>query len=276
MLIDGKKISQDILDDLKSKVKNLGIKPGLAVVLIGDNPASVLYTSMKTETCSEIGFYSEKHELPKDTSEKALLDLIKKLNMQENIHGILVQLPLPKHINEKKVMLAIDPMKDPDGFHPVNLGKLVIGEPGLVSCTPQGCMKLIESTGITLDGKEAVIVGASVIVGKPLMYLLLNSGMTVTICHIKTRDLASHTRRADVLISAAGVPGLIKKEMVKKGAVVIDVGTTLVDKKAVGDVDKEVEGVASFITPVPGGVGPMTIACLMENTYRAYENLLRD
>ncbi len=276
MLIDGKKIAKEILDNLRAKVRGRAVKPGLAVVLVGKNPASVLYTGMKTETCSEIGFYSEKHELSEDTSEERLLELVGSLNRDDRIHGILVQLPLPKHIDEKKVMLAIDPEKDADGFHPMNLGKLVIGEPGLVSCTPLGCMKLIDSTGVSLEGKEAVVVGASVIVGKPLMYLLLNREMTVTICHIKTRDLASHTRRADVLIAAAGSPGLIKKDMVKRGAVVIDVGTTMVNKKATGDVDYEVRDIAGFVTPVPGGVGPMTIACLMENTYKAYESLLAD
>jgi len=273
-IIDGNKIAKEILDSLKDEMKGLDPKPGLAVVLVGKDPASVLYTSKKVEACEELGIISERFELADDISGDELLKLIDKLNKNDKVHGILVQLPLPKHIDENKIIEAIDPRKDVDGFHPQNLGKLMIGSPGLAACTSIGCLKLIESTGIELKGKEAVVVGASNIVGKPMFFLLQNQNMTVTLCDEHTVDLASHTKKADVLVVATGVPNLINKDMVKAGAVVIDVGTTRQGKKVVGDVDFDaVKEIAGFITPVPGGAGPMTIACLMENTLKAYKNL---
>ena len=271
-IIDGKKISEKILNNLKSKVKNLKQKPGLALVLVGDNPASEIYVNFKEKTCKEVGFNCERFNLDKNISEMDLLNLVNDLNQKQNIHGILVQLPLPKQINEHLIVNSILPHKDVDGFTPVNLGNLVSENTFLAPATARAVLHLIESTGINIEGKNAVIVGRSNIVGKPAAMMLLEKNATVTICHSKTKNLPEHTKKADILVVAVGKPKLVTKEMVKQGAVVIDVGINRVDGKVVGDVDFEnVREVAGFITPVPRGVGPMTIAMLMENTLKAME-----
>ena len=271
-IIDGKKIAEKILNELKSKIKNSKQKPGLALVLVGNNPASEIYVNFKEKTCKEVGFYCERFNLDKNIGELDLLNLVNNLNQKTNIHGILVQLPLPKQIDEKLIVNCILPHKDVDGFTPVNLGSLVSENTILAPATAMAVLHLIESTGINIEGKNAVVVGRSNIVGKPVAMMLLEKNATVTICHSKTRNLAEHTKKADILVAAVGKPKLIKKEMVKEGAVVIDVGINRVDGKIVGDVDFEnVKEVAGFITPVPKGVGPMTIAMLMENTLKAME-----
>jgi methylenetetrahydrofolate dehydrogenase (NADP+)/methenyltetrahydrofolate cyclohydrolase len=275
VIIDGNKIAQDIRNEVRRQALTLKeekvIVPGLAVVLVGEDPASKVYVERKAKTCAEVGFLSREYKLAADTSEEKLLSIIRELNDDKLIHGILVQLPLPKHIATEKIIAAIDPHKDVDGFHPYNVGGLVTGAPLFVSCTPQGIMELIFRSGIELAGKEAVVVGRSNIVGKPLALLLLAQNATVTMCHSKTKDLAGVTRRADVLIAAIGKPQMIKANMVKEGAVVIDVGVNRLESgKLAGDVAfDEVAAKASFITPVPGGVGPMTIAMLMKNTLKA-------
>lgn len=272
-IIDGKEVARNIRAKLREETLNLkeaGITPGLAVVLVGNDPASETYVKMKVKACGEVGVFSEKHHLTADTKEEDLLDLIESLNRRKDIHGILVQLPLPEQIDTSKVILAIDPQKDIDGFHPVNIGNLHIGMPAFIPCTPYGVLKLIETTGIDIAGKDVTIVGASNLVGKPAAFLMLQEGATVTICHKLTRDLALHTRKADILIVAAGCPGLITADMVKEGACVIDVGTTKVEGKLRGDVEFEkVKEKAGWITPVPGGVGPMTITMLLYNTIEA-------
>jgi methylenetetrahydrofolate dehydrogenase (NADP+)/methenyltetrahydrofolate cyclohydrolase len=281
-ILDGKSIAQEIREGIKKEVIELkekhGIVPGLVTILVGENPASVSYVTAKQRTAHELGFYSVQENLPENVSEEELLKLIEKYNRDEKIHGILVQLPLPKHINERKVLYAIDPRKDVDGFHPVNVGKLVIGEPCFIPCTPYGILILLAKTGVPVDGADVVVIGRSNIVGKPIANLLMQKrkpvgNATVTVCHTWTKDIASHSRRADILIVAAGVPKFVTADMVKEGAVVIDVGVnrigTTPDGKAklCGDVDFEaVKEKASFITPVPGGVGPMTITMLMKNT----------
>ena len=240
---------------------------------MGDDPASRVYVNNKKKACADLGIYSEEYALAAETTEKELLDLIDTLNKKNDISGILVQLPLPKHINEKTVLDAIDPKKDVDAFHPVNVGKIMVGDFDFVPCTPAGVMELIKESGIDVAGKDCVVVGRSNIVGKPQAMLLLHKNGTVTICHSKTADLAEKTRNADILVAAVGIPNFIKGDMIKPGAVVIDVGINRVaDKKLVGDVDfEEAEKVAGAITPVPGGVGPMTIAMLMRNTLKAAE-----
>ena len=252
-------------------LKKEGINPGLAVIIVGDDPASRVYVNNKKKACEEIGVYSEEYALPAETTEEELVELIKKLNNKKDINGILVQLPVPKHINEEKIINTIDPKKDVDAFHPVNVGKIMVGNFDFVPCTPAGVMELIKESGIDVAGKECVVVGRSNIVGKPQAMLLLHKNGTVTICHSRTKNLAEKTRQADILVAAVGIPEFIKGDMVKEGAVVIDVGINRVaDKKLVGDVDFEAcEKVASAITPVPGGVGPMTIAMLMKNTVKA-------
>jgi len=273
VLIDGKQIAQNIRAELKNKVAELTVKPGLAVILVGADPASQTYVNSKEKDSQEIGFYSEVHRLPENTTEKELLALVKKLNQDKKIHGLLVQLPLPKHIAEDKIILAIDPAKDVDCFHPLNTGALFSGLPSaILPCTPAGCLELIKSTGISLAGKKAVVVGRSNIVGKPAALLLLQQHCTVTLCHSRTADLAAEVRQADIVIAAVGKAGIITGAMLKPGAVVIDVGTNRVNGKLTGDVDfaSAVE-VAGFITPVPGGVGPMTRAMLMRNTFNAYK-----
>ena len=275
IIIDGTKIAQDIRQTIREETitfKNeTGIVPGLAVVLVGEDPASQVYVGRKGKACAEVGFLSREYKLPVDTPEAKLLDLINDLNHDRLIHGILVQLPLPKHIATDKIIAAIDPHKDVDGFHPYNVGGLVTGSPLFVPCTPRGIMELIARTGIALSGKDAVVVGRSNIVGKPMALLLLSQHATVTICHSKTRDLPGVTSRADVLIAAVGKARMITANMVKEGAVVIDVGVNRLENgKLAGDVAfDEVAAKASYITPVPGGVGPMTIAMLMKNTLDA-------
>lgn len=271
-IIDGKKIAGEILQGLKEKIKSMKEKPGLALVLAGNNPASEIYVNSKEKACNEAGFYCERFNFGNDISETGLLNLINSLNQKRNLHGILVQLPLPKQIDEKLILNSILPHKDVDGFAPVNLGSLVSGNAVLAPATARACLHLIESTGIEIEGKNAVIVGRSNIVGKPAAMMLLEKNATVTICHSKTKNLAEYTKKADILVVAVGRPGMITKDMVKPGAVVIDVGINRVNGGVVGDVDFEnVKEIAGYITPVPKGVGPMTIAMLMENTLKAME-----
>lgn len=275
MDIDGKQIAREIKEIIKQEVANLNIKPGLAVILVGEDPASEVYVRNKEKACQSIGYYSEKIVLPKETSEKDLLDLVEKLNNDEKIHGILVQLPLPSHMDADKVIATINPKKDVDGFHAINIGNLLIGKDTIVSCTPKGIIELIKSTGIDISGKEAVVVGRSNIVGKPVAILLLQNNATVTICHSRTKNLKEHCQKADILVAAIGRPNFITEDMVKQGAVIIDVGINrLDDGKLAGDVDYEaVKNKVSFITPVPGGVGPMTIAMLMQNTLECFKRI---
>lgn len=272
-IIDGKAIRDVMLAELKEEIAELakeGLKPGLAVVLVGEDPASKQYVGMKAKKSVEIGMHSEVHRLPVQTTQTELLQLIDQLNSDERIHGILVQLPLPKHIDEVAVIDAIDVAKDVDGFHPINVGNLSIGADCLLPCTPAGIIELIRRSGTEIAGKHAVVVGRSNIVGKPVSLLLLREHATVSISHSRTADLAAITRQADILVVAAGKPGLIGAEHVKPGAIVIDVGTP------VGDVRfDEVEPIAGAITPVPGGVGPMTITMLMRNTVQAAKQLRR-
>ena len=275
-----KQIRQELTQEIAKLKENHNLVPGLATVIVGEDPASQVYVGSKVKTCQALGIYSERHDLSAETSEQNLLSLIDRLNKDPNIHGILVQLPLPKHINEHNVLMAIDPKKDVDGFHPVNVGKLMIGEADYLPCTPHGIQELLIRTGIETEGAEVVVVGRSNIVGKPVANILIQkapgANATVTVCHTRTRDLAFHTRRSDILIVAAGKPKAITADMVKEGAVVIDVGVHRLGKTAegksilCGDVDFEsVKEKAKAITPVPGGVGPMTIVMLMLNTVRA-------
>ena len=270
-LIDGKKISQDLKDEVKEQVAELktkGIEVTLAVILVGNDPASTVYVGNKKKACEYTGINSKSFELPEETTEEELLKLIKELNEDETVNGILVQLPLPKHIDEDKVIRAIDPDKDVDGFHPESVGRLSIGVPGFVSCTPAGVIELLKRSGTNLDGANAVVVGRSNIVGKPMGILLLRENATVTICHSHTKNLKEICKNADVLVVAIGQPKFIDGSYIKEGATVIDVGIHRIDgtKKLCGDVDFEsAEKVAGKITPVPGGVGPMTIAELMNN-----------
>lgn len=270
-ILDGKKLAAEIRVEVKKGVAEMkdttGTVPGLAVVLVGDNPASKVYVGQKEKACLEAGFASFLHRLPASTPQGELLGLIERLNGDPSVHGILVQLPLPPQIDPDMVIAAIKPEKDVDGFHPVNVGRLMAGLPCCEPCTPKGIMRLLEETGLPIEGKEAVIIGRSNIVGKPVALMLLSKSATVTICHSKTRDLATHARRADILVAAIGKPRFVTADMVKEGAVVIDVGINRLDEGLVGDVDYgPVSEKASWITPVPGGVGPMTIAMLLENT----------
>lgn len=274
IIIDGKATAQKIRREIEAEVKTMaakGIQPGLAVVLVGENPASKVYVSMKEKACREVGIFSDEYTLPAETEEQELLSLINRLNGDEKIHGILVQLPLPSHINEAKVLEAISPAKDVDGFHPYNVGRLVLGKPTFQPCTPYGIMVLLQEYGIDLTGKEVVIVGRSNIVGKPVAFMCLKQHATVTICHTRTVDLPAKIGIADILIVAAGRPEVVRGEWIKEGAVVIDVGVNRVaEKKLVGDVEFETaERRASYITPVPGGVGPMTITMLLQNTLQS-------
>ena len=269
-IIDGKKISQEIKEELKEKVAQMkaqGIERCLAVIQVGNDPASAVYVKNKKKACEYIGIRSASYELAEETTEEELLKLIEELNRQKDIDGILVQLPLPKHINEDRILLAIAPEKDVDGFHPVNVGNLSIGRPGYVSCAPAGIIQLLKRSGIEIEGKECVVLGRSNIVGKPMAALLLRENGTVTICHSRTKNLKEITRRADILVVAIGKPKYVSADYVKEGAVVIDVGIhRMENKKLCGDVDFEnVAPGTSAITPVPGGVGPMTIAMLMHN-----------
>ena len=273
-LLMGKEVAKRIKNELREEVTALkakGINPGLAVIIVGDDPASRIYVNNKKKACEECGIYSEEYALPGQTSEADLLELIGVLNKSDKISGILVQLPLPKGIDEKKVIDAIDPKKDVDAFHPINVGKIMVGDFDFVPCTPAGVMELIKESGIDPCGKECVVVGRSNIVGKPMAMLLLHKNGTVSICHSKTTNLCEKTKKADILVVAVGKANFITGDMIKPGAVVIDVGMNrLENKKLAGDVDFEsAEKVAGAITPVPGGVGPMTIAMLMKNTVKA-------
>ena len=274
-ILDGKATAATIRAEIKNEIseffKRYRVSPGLAVVLVGEDPASAVYVRNKHRACTEVGMYSEVHVLPSDTSEEKLLSLIEQLNQDKHIHGILVQLPLPKHISEKRVLHAIVPTKDVDAFHPWNVGQLFLGEPTFLPCTPAGIMTLLHRYGISPDGKRCVVVGRSNIVGKPMAMLLLAENGTVSICHSHTQNLAAYTQDADILVVAVGKPLFMTGEMIKKGAVVIDVGIHRgSDGKLCGDVDfSSVEPHAGAITPVPGGVGPMTIAMLLRNTLRA-------
>jgi methylenetetrahydrofolate dehydrogenase (NADP+)/methenyltetrahydrofolate cyclohydrolase len=295
VILDGNKIASEIRAEVAGEVKTMtaaGMRPGLAVVLVGHNPASEVYVRGKVKACEDLGIYSEKHTPPETTSTEELLELVADLNRRDEIDGILVQLPLPKQVDAKKVLMAVDPGKDVDGFHPMNVGFLSTQRPGLVPCTPAGIMEILKRGKIPIAGQEAVVVGRSDIVGKPTAMLLINANATVTICHSKTRDLPGTCRRADILVAAIGRAGMITREFVKPGATVIDVGMNTVTDRAeferlfagnakreetfrskgstlVGDVHPEVGGIAGAITPVPGGVGPLTIAMLMANTLRA-------
>ncbi|MFC1939880.1 bifunctional methylenetetrahydrofolate dehydrogenase/methenyltetrahydrofolate cyclohydrolase FolD [Chloroflexota bacterium] len=283
-LIKGADVARQIREELQKEIAELkekhNVVPGLVTVLVGADPASQVYVGAKEKTSNELGIYSERYDLPAETTQEELLALIDKLNKNPKINGILVQLPLPKHLNEEEVLCAIDPKKDVDGFHPVNVGKLMIGEPDYLPCTPAGIQQLLIRSGTQIEGAEVVVVGRSNIVGKPIANILLQkapgANATVTICHTRTKDMAFHTKRADILIVAAGKPKAVTGDMVKEGVVVIDVGVNEIGKTAegkrilVGDVDFEtVKEKAKAITPVPGGVGPMTITMLMMNTVKA-------
>lgn len=272
-ILDGKKLSEKIKEEVKKEVEKLkkeGIIPGLAVILVGNDPASQTYVRMKKNACEKVGMYSVVHEFPESISEKELLSTIEMINNNPNIHGLLVQLPLPKHIDTTKILEAVTPEKDVDGFHPYNMGRLVEGLDSFAPCTPLGVMELFKEYNIDVKGKDVCVVGASNIVGKPMWALLVNAWATVDICHIETKDLSAHTKRADIVIVGVGKVNLITADMIKEGAIVVDIGINKVDGKIVGDVDFEnVSKKASYITPVPGGVGPMTIAMLLKNTIKA-------
>ena len=289
-IIDGKQVAAEMRAELKEKVaalKTQGVTPGLAVVLVGEDPASRSYVTAKERACEEIGIFSDDNRLPAETTEEDLLALIDKLNTDPKINGILVQLPLPKHIDEDKILLAIDPAKDVDGFHPVNVGKMVVGQDAYLPCTPHGIIQLLIRSKVKLEGAEVVIVGRSNIVGKPIANMLIQKAptgnATVTVCHTRTKNMAEHVKRADIIIAAAGWPNTITADMVKDGAVVIDVGVNRVEDatkkrgyRLAGDVDFEaVKEKASLITPVPGGVGPMTITMLLYNTVQSAEKTLQ-
>ena len=280
-IIDGKQIAACLRSELKievAKLKKQSIVPGLGVILVGQDPASQSYVTAKEQACEEIGIYSDDNRLPENTTQKELIALVNKMNADPKINGILVQLPLPKHFDESEVLLTINPEKDVDGFHPINIGKMVAGEKAFLPCTPHGVIQLLQRSGVKLEGADVVVVGRSNIVGKPVANMLIQKSptgnATVTICHTKTKDLASHTRRADIIIAAAGKPNTITADMVKDGVVVIDVGVNRIEDatkkkgfRLVGDVDFDaVKEKASLITPVPGGVGPMTITMLLYNT----------
>jgi methylenetetrahydrofolate dehydrogenase (NADP+)/methenyltetrahydrofolate cyclohydrolase len=276
LIIDGKAMAAEVETETAQRVKKLerkGIVPGLATVLVGENPASQMYIRLKHSACTRVGIRSENVVLPENCSEEDLIEKIMELNGRADINGILLQLPLPGGRSPQRAMMSILPEKDVDGFHPVNMGALLLGAERLVPCTPRGIIYALEKLGHKLEGAEAVIVGHSNVVGKPLAAMLLNRNATVQVCHVFTRDLAEHTREAEILVVAAGVPALIKKDMVRPGAVVFDVGINRVGDRTVGDVDYEaVKDVASAITPVPGGVGPLTVAMLLAQTVSAAEN----
>ena len=270
-IIDGKAVSQKVKDEIRAEIERDGLSIGLAVVIVGNNQASRVYVNNKKKACEVCGIKSYEYALPEETTEEQLLELVDTLNEDKNINGILVQLPLPKQINEEKIIERISPEKDVDAFHATNVGKIMIGNYAFLPCTPAGVMELIHSTGTEISGKECVVIGRSNIVGKPMAMLLLHENATVTICHSRTKDLAEVCRRADILVSAVGKADFVTADMVKDGAVVIDVGMNRnAEGKLCGDVKyDEVESKASYITPVPGGVGPMTIAMLMKNTLMA-------
>ena len=271
--INGREVAKNWKDEITKRVSELTVQPHLAVVLVGDNPASQVYVRNKEKACAQTGIRSTVIRLKEDCTQVELENVVRSLNTDDSVHGILVQLPLPTHINEADILALINPKKDVDGFHAINSGRLMNGQKGFVPCTPLGIMKLLEAYEIPLEGKHAVIVGRSKIVGKPIAMLLLAHNATVTICHSKTRNLEEFTRQADVLIAAVGKANFITPEMVKAGAVVVDVGINRVNGQIVGDVDTRVNEIASYITPVPGGVGQMTIAMLLSNTVDAARNL---
>ena len=277
-IINGKELAAKVRANLKLEVEELkkqGIQPKLAVIMVGNDSASAVYVRNKSKACNEIGIAFEEFLLKEETTREELLGLIEKLNQRKDVNGILLQSPIPKHLDIREAFNTIDYRKDVDGFHPTNVGKLAIGEEGFVSCTPLGVMKMLEEYNIDLVGKHAVVVGKSNLVGKPMTVLLLQKGATVTVCHSKTKDLGNFTKQADILISAVGKKNLITKDMVKENAVVVDVGMNRVDGKLYGDVDYEnVKDIASYITPVPGGVGPMTVAMLLSNVLKNYEKNL--
>ncbi|MCX8029416.1 MAG: bifunctional methylenetetrahydrofolate dehydrogenase/methenyltetrahydrofolate cyclohydrolase FolD [Brevinematales bacterium] len=271
-IIDGKLVSSIYKERVKALISSKGLKVTLAVILVGDNPSSKVYVSMKTKECNEVGIATKDFLLPSDTSENKLISLIEELNKDDEVDGILVQLPLPKHIDEYRVLSTVSPLKDVDGFHPENVGKLLIGKPFVEPCTPKGIIRLLEYYNIGIEGKRSVVIGRSNIVGKPTSIMLMHRNSTVTICHSKTSNIEDITRQADILVVAVGRPWFIKKNMIKEGSVIIDVGINRIEvdgnSKLVGDVDfEDVKEVCGYITPVPGGVGPMTRAMLIENTY---------
>jgi len=270
-IIDGKRLAEKIRNEIKLRTASIKTPIGLAVVLVGENPASQIYVRSKKKACAEVGFKSFEYTMPETATQEEILDVINGLNTDRSVHGILVQLPLPKHIDEKKVIMAISPDKDVDGFHPLNMGRLLVGDKGPRPCTPEGVMEMIRSTGTDITGKQAVVIGRSNIVGKPVGIMLLENHATVTICHSRTRDLPKIAVGADILVAAIGKPHFVKGDWIKKGAIVIDVGINRIsDGKVVGDVDFEsAKKRAGFISPVPGGVGPMTIAMLLRNTIKA-------
>lgn len=266
-ILDGRALAQKVNHRIRATVEERGLTPGLAVILVGEDPASLIYVKRKEECCENVGIRSFFHRLPCSTTQDQILELIQKLNNDPQVDGILVQLPLPEGLDERELLEAIDPSKDVDGFHPTTMGRLVEGREEISPCTPKGVMRILDEHGIPVEGREVVIVGASNIVGKPLAMMMVNRMATVTLCHIKTRDISVHTKKAEILCSATGVPHLITPEIVMPGAVVIDIGISRWKGRTVGDADTEgLMGVASAITPVPGGVGPMTVAMLMENT----------
>ena len=276
-VIDGRALAKKVEEEVKEGVQKLkaekGIIPGLATILVGEDPASKMYVRLKHKACERIGIHGEDHNLPASISQEELTTHIKQLNLRDDIHGILLQLPLPKHLDDKEAMLAIDPKKDADGFHPYNMGNLLIGNEGFVPCTPKGVIRAMEEHGVQIQGKHAVIVGHSNVVGKPMAAMLINRNATVSVCHVFTKDLKQYTLDADILVVGTGVKHLIKADMVKEGVVVFDVGITEENGKVYGDVDFEnVVKKASLITPVPGGVGPMTISILMQHVVMAAED----
>ena len=277
IILDGKKIAQEIQEELSLKVEELkgkGITPGLAVIRVGEDPSSLIYVRNKKRKAEEVRIHFEEHTLKENTSQDELIELIARLNSDSRIEGIVLQLPLPDHLDEKRILEKISPNKDVDGFHPLNMGRLLKGDPSFIPATPRGIVELLDRYKIPLEGKRAVVVGRSDIVGKPLAFLLLARNATVTICHSKTKDLSLITREGDILVAALGKPGFIKEKMVKEGSVIIDVGINRVGNKIVGDVDFEkVKVKASYITPVPGGVGPMTIVMLLSNVIKKAQNI---
>ncbi|MGQ9720689.1 MAG: bifunctional methylenetetrahydrofolate dehydrogenase/methenyltetrahydrofolate cyclohydrolase FolD [Candidatus Jordarchaeum sp.] len=279
-IIDGKKIAdsieEEIIEETKELIEKHGVTPGLAVILVGSDPGSQIYVNIKRKACSRVTFHFEDYLLPDTVEEKDLINLIKRLNEDDKIHGILVQLPLPKHLDENNVISAISPEKDVDGLHPVSAGKLLLKQEGFVANTPAGILEMLRRSNIDVKGKDVVIVNRSKIVGRPLMVLLINNDATVTVCHTKTRDLKAHMRSADILVVAVGKPNFVTEDMVKEGAIVIDVGINRVEGKLCGDVDFEkVKEKASYITPVPGGVGPLTVVMLMKNVLHAARRSLK-
>lgn len=278
-ILDGKIVSNKLKNEIKEKVSNLEVKPGLAVIFIGNDPASQIYVKLKRKICEELGIYIEEHIFDEGVTQKEIIDLIDDLNEDDSIHGILLQSPIPYHLNILELFDRISPEKDVDGFNLVNVGKLSQGQDCFVPCTPLGIMRLLKEYDIEIEGKNCVVVGRSNIVGRPMAQLLINENGTVTVCHSKTKNLAAITRTADILIVAVGKPEFITQDMVKEGAIVVDVGINRVEgsKKIKGDVDFEtVKNKCEFITPVPGGVGPMTIITLMSNLLKAYDNITKD